>query len=149
MRNTVSVIGRGFSEQQAKVSAYNSLKTQYKNNVLVYGLSGNTLKVAATLGQQCTTDNRPATEARKWVTKHNIYTADPNDASKLVLVEKFDGKTDAMKKAKELAIKYQATFHIKVEKELAEGADPTEAVVSPKGAIEGQWEFSLDIEILQ
>lgn len=148
MRNQVTVIGKGFSEQQAKVSAYKTLKDSYKNNVLVYGMSGNTLKKEAKLGQQCTTDNRPATEARKWVTKHNIYTPQPDDVTKLAILEKFDSKTDALKKAKELAIKYQTTFYIKVEKELAEGLDPIEAVVIPKGAAEGEWEFTLDIEVL-
>lgn len=148
MRTQVTVTGRGFSEGQAKVSAYNNLKNSYKNNVLVYGMNGNTLKKAAKLGQQCTTDNRPATEARKWITKHNIYTPKPGEELQLVLVEKFDSKTDAVKKSKELAIKYQAPFYIKVEKELAEGGDPVEAVVTPKGAVEGEWEFTLDIEIL-
>lgn len=154
MRKTVTVIGKGYSEQQAKVTAYNDLKSSYKNNVLVYGMISCVQKAEPKPGNQCTTENNTVTGARKWITKHNVYGVNPNDADDLKLIPSTDpnadfaaSKTDALKKAKELALKYQATFIVKVEKELEDGKC-IEATVNPKGAKEGEWEIQLDIEIV-
>lgn len=154
MRKTVTVIGKGFSEQQAKVSAYNDLKASYKNNVLVYGMLSSTQKAEPKPGNQCTTENNTVSGARKWVTKHNVYGVNPNDDTDLKLIPVEDpnadfttSKTDALKKAKELALQYQSTFIVKVEKLLEDG-QCIEATTKPKGAKEGEWEIQLDVEVI-
>ena len=149
MRKTIRVIGKGFSEQQAKVSAYNSLKAQYKNNILIYSMLSCTKVKEPREATMCTTENFPAQAAKKWVTQHTVFAQDPNDQSKWVPIDGFPSKTEAVKKAKELALKYQAMFFIKVEKKLGDGQSDIEAIVKPRNAQEGEWEIELDVETVQ
>lgn len=147
MRKTVTVTGKGMNEQQAKVNAYNDLKAQFKNNVLVYGMLSCVKKSDAKSGQQCTTENFPATGARKWLTQHNVYAVNPNNESEMKFIKDFPDKTNALKHAKELALKYQSKFAVKVEKVLDDGLN-IEAMVTPKGVKEGEWTIQLDIEVV-
>ena len=151
MRKTIIVTGKGYSEQQAKVAAYNELKTSYKNNILVYGMLSCVQTAEPKPGNQCTTENNTVSGTRKWITKHNIYAENPS-TGELKLIEGLGeditkGKTEALKKAKELALQYQGTFLVKLEKVLDDGNN-VEATVKPKGAKEGEWEIKLDVEVI-
>ena len=150
MRKTITVIGKGMTEQAAKMAAYNDLKALYKNNVLVYGMLSCVAKKGTESGKQCTTENHMVEGARKWATQHNIYAVSPTATlpyalADLKFIETHPDKTGALKTAKELALKYQGKFIVKLEKVL-DGTDPVEATVTPKGAVEGQWTIQLDIE---
>lgn len=148
MRKSVKVIGKGYNEQQAKIVAYNSLKDEYKNNVLVYGMTSCELKAEPKAGEQCSTENHPAQGTRKWETKHNVYAENPNIPGEFKKVDGYATKGDAMKKAKEVSLQFQTKVKIKIEKELAGENSNIEAVITPKGAAPGEWEITLDIEVV-
>lgn len=146
MRKTITIAAEGTSLAQAKGIAYANIKSLYKNNILVYGLLGSRELRAPKPAVNCKTTNNPPSGARKFITVHNIYAIDPTDNSNLKFMEQFPDKTTAVKRSKELALKFQSAFAVKVEKVLENPADHICATIEPN-AKPGKWEFSLDVEV--
>lgn len=146
MRKTIKILADGTSLAQAKGIAYANIKELYKNNILVYGLLSSKEIKEPKPAVNCKTTNNPPSGARKFVTVHNIYAIDPTNNSNLKFMEQFPDKTSAVKRSKELALKFQSSFAVKVEKVLENPEDHICAVIEPN-AKPGRWEFELDVEV--
>lgn len=152
MRKTIVVKAQGASLSQAKGIAYNHLKREYNNNILVYGLLKADKISEPKPATQCTTINNPPDGARKWITVHSVYGVNPADPTDLKLLHREAEKTPALKKAKEISVAQQIICQVKIEK-IQEGEGkgnlPLEiaALVTPKKG-DGEWEFHLDVEVL-
>lgn len=148
MRKSVLVIGKGYSEKEAKVDAYTKLKSTYNENVLVYGMTNCEQSKEPKKVNRCTTDDAPTPEGgRKWATKYKVYAKSPIDGS-LNFAEEFVTKTEAVKRAKALVLEYHQEFVIKVEKEQT-NADAIIATIAPKNAEPGEWKITLDVEVAE
>ena len=157
MKQIVKVTAMGPTIAQAKAKAYAEIKKQYRGNVLVYGLVSERELAKPSAATTCRTENNPANGARKFITVHNIYVINPTDPKDYKFVERaqsvnaqgatISDKTTAVKRAKELALKHQMPYFVKVEKVLENEDDQITATITPNYK-EGSWEFELSIETL-
>lgn len=147
MRQQIKVRGLGYTLQDAKVTAYSRLKQQFKNNILIYGLLDETMVTMPKDPTMCTTENFPAKGTRKWITKHVVYTTDPEDATRTVKLDEADSKTEAVALARDLVLKHKITCTIKLERHLEDGQD-IETIIAPKYGEVGVWDFVLDTEVV-
>lgn len=85
--------------------------------------------------KRCRTEIAKQEGSRQWSTRHVVYNVTTGEA-----LDSGDTKADAIKLARDLALKHNAQVHVKVEKKLAKGA-AIEAVITPKTKRPGRWKF--------
>lgn len=117
--------------QTIKVKAYSTEHARRVASSLT-GFSMESITQVAPLkkprqGKTCTTEDFPVKGARKWVTKYNIYAYGNKVAigrnryeyTNMEFVKGgFDTKTEAVKIAREMAIKHQLPMTVQIAKEL-------------------------------
>jgi hypothetical protein len=139
-----SVTANGMSEREA----YNNA-IEYANEYHGHeeGYSGTINSDDGDMKTKCIKKPKPAKRcvvkqntnkgARKWVTVYNIRPTWKGDGNSATVKT---SQADAMKKAKELALKHNCEMEVSIGKELTEGVQRI-AEVSPSKSEEGTWKF--------
>jgi hypothetical protein len=85
--------------------------------------------------KRCKTEIIKQEGSRQWKTTHVVYNIETGKR-----LSAGSTKQDAIKKARDIALSKDLAVHVKVEKELVEGA-AIEAVITPKTKRPGRWKF--------
>lgn len=85
--------------------------------------------------KRCKTEIVKQQGSRQWETKHVVYTVDGGER-----LGAGDTKAEAIALGRTKALEEDAAVHIKVEKQLTEGA-AIEAIITPKVKRPGRWKF--------
>jgi len=145
-RQQYSQVGTGFTEAEAKQNANQEALEEYGHE---QGYSG-AMNSATTcrskclkkpkLAKTCKVEKTVQKGARKWET---VFIIEPRWESRGggsdLLRNSTQGK--ALIRAKELALRNQTEYRVRMEKQLSQGSGDI-AIVTPKKSERGKWEFS-------
>ena len=143
-RNSYSVDSYGMTENEALRSAIQEADEYHGHEE---GYSGAINSDDGGMKSKCIKKPKPAKRcvvkqntnkgARKWITVYNIKPSWRGDGNGAVVKT---SQADAMKKAKEYALKYNCDYEVSIGKELVTGVQMI-AEVSPSKSEQGKWRF--------
>jgi len=146
-RTNYFVRARGYSENEARQNAladdreYNGHQEGYSGTIC--SSTGEADKVKCVkkpkLAKRCAVSKNVCKGARKWVTVYDVKPVYGSRVGQTARIKTTQG--DAIKKAKELALKNQTAYQIFISKEL-ENSKPEIAFIQPSKSEQGEWEFS-------